>query len=110
VSRLKEGWEKAIAEWFLPMYNWSRGSLFRWVRSGDSSAGEPDVLCEDERTKERVWMEITTAYYDDTHAKAEWQKAREKPSKPYMLTQPDRVENERLLDWRRQFRCRHISA
>jgi len=55
-------------------------------------------------------MEITTAYYDDTHAKAEWQKAREKPSKPYMLTQPDRVENERLLDWRRQFRCRHISA
>jgi len=98
MSQLKEGWEKVITEWFLPMYNWGRGTGFRWARKGDPNAGEPDALYEDEGTRERVWMEITTAYYDDTHAMAEWQKARGKSSEPYMLTKPDRVENQRLLD------------
>jgi len=96
VGGLKERWEKAITDWFLPLFNWNRRSLFRVIRSGDSS--EPDVLCEDERTKERLWIEVTTAYYNDDHARTEWEKARGKSSKPYWLTQPDRVENQRLFD------------
>jgi len=89
--------ETQVVEGFLPIYNKMTGRALRIERLGQPP--EPDVLCRDERTGEEYGVEVVTAYYDEHHARAEWEKARGRDTAGYQLTLPDREENIRVLAW-----------
>ncbi len=92
---LKRRLEWNVAKEFLLEYNQATDSLFKAVKHGVPP--EPDILCRDSRTGERIGIEIGTAYYDDTHAKSVWASARGNKASPYWLSQPDAQENQRVL-------------
>ncbi len=58
---------------------------------------EPDIICRDEETGEKVGIEVGTAYYEDGHAKAVWEAARGNHANDFQLTRPDWEENIRVL-------------
>lgn len=96
-AQVKEAWERGVVEWFLPVYNWSCGRKFRRLRPGDAAQGEPDVLCVDHDSGAQIWIEITTAYYDNAHGKTVHDSARGRAPTHYWLKQPDAIEDRRLL-------------
>lgn len=92
---LKRRLEWNVATEFLLEYNHAIGSSFRATSHGKPP--EPDILCKDSQTGERIGIEIGTAYYDDTHAKSVWDSARGKKASPYWISRPDAQENRRVL-------------
>jgi hypothetical protein len=94
-DNLKRQLEWNVATEFLLEYNHATARLFKAARHG--TPPEPDVLCRDTRTGERISIEIGTAYYDDSHAKSVWHSARGKKASPYWISRPDPQENRRVL-------------
>ena len=80
----KERLEVRVVREFLLDYNQEKGTAFEVSASGNPP--QPDVICKDRRTAERIGVEVTIAYYDEHHAKAVWQAARGKATSGYPLS------------------------
>ena len=89
--------EKQVVEGCLLVYNLLTGRTLRVERVGQPP--EPDILCSDPVTGDEFGIEVVSAYYDEDHARAEWEKARGKHTVDYQITRPDREENVRVLAW-----------
>jgi len=91
----KKRLQRRIVSDFLLEYNWDGGTKFEIQRDGEPP--EPDVICHDTRTGERIGIEVTVEHYEDAHARSVWQQARGKKAPEYRLTQTDAQENIRVL-------------
>lgn len=88
---LKEKLEQTVAREFLIAIK----SPCRILRNGIPP--EPDVLCEDQETSKQVGIEVGTVYYNNDHAKNEWEAARKGTPRLYTINRPDYAENVPLL-------------
>lgn len=61
--------EKSACQHFLELYNKQLGKIFKFKKFGnpDIGKGEPDCICSD-----GLNIEVSTAYYDNLDAKANW--------------------------------------
>lgn len=96
-SSSRKAWqEQQIASAFLPWYNLAKKSCFSVPCSGIPP--EPDVLCQDSKTRKEIGIEATSAYYGRGHAKAEWERTRGKTTASYQITKRDSVMNAQVLE------------
>lgn len=89
---LKEKLEETVAREFLLAI----GNPYKILGNGIPS--EPDILCEHQGTGKRVGIEVTSLYYDNNHAKSEWEHARKRKPRWYEIRETDYAKNVRLCD------------
>lgn len=89
---LKEKLEETVAREFLLAI----GNPYKILHNG--TPPEPDILCEHQGTGKRVGIEVTSLYYDNNHAKSEWEHARKGKPLSYEIREADYAENVRLCE------------
>ncbi len=81
MDETQKQYELAVGNKLITKLNQKQGTKYTFKQRGDGRGDEgPDLIYRDDNSE--IGIEVVTCYYDDSHAKLEWQNARNYPNAP----------------------------